>query len=61
MTEKLAAVTGIKHIRKPYGSINSLTPEADNICQEMESFRELATRCVDRAGEGQVLGTQALG
>ena len=43
MTEKLAAVTGIKHIRKPYGSINSLTPEVDislsislcESCQEM--------------------------
>ena len=29
MTEKLAAVTGIKPIRNPYGAINSLTPEVD--------------------------------
>ena len=43
MTEKLAAVTGIKHIRNPYGTINSLTPEVDislsislcESCQEM--------------------------
>ena len=43
MTEKLAAVTGIKPIRNPYGTINSLTPEVDislsislcESCQEM--------------------------
>ena len=43
MTEKLAAVTGNKPIRNPYGAINSLTPEVDislsislcESCQEM--------------------------